>query len=66
MHDCVLIMVGVCLAALQSLKLGLSGARSVALALQQLTALDMNNCTDIRNLELRCPSLLTAYFQSCG
>ena len=37
----------------------------VALALPQLTALDMNNCTDIRNLELRCPSLLTAYFQAC-
>ncbi|KAL3153253.1 hypothetical protein ABBQ38_011604 [Trebouxia sp. C0009 RCD-2024] len=54
------------LSALQSLKLGLSGARLVALALPHLTALDMNNCTEIRHLELRCPSLLTAYFQNCG
>lgn len=51
--------------ALQSLKLGLSGAQVVAVALPQLTALDMNNCTEIRHLELRCPSLLTAHFQNC-
>ena len=66
MHNCVLGLIGVGFAALQSLKLGLSGARSVGLSLQQLTALDMNNCTEVRNLELRCPSLLTAYFQACG
>lgn len=66
MDTSVLKPLGVRPAGLQSLKLGLSGAQSVALALPQLTALDMNNCTDIRNLELRCPSLLTAYFQACG
>lgn len=54
------------LSGLESLKLGLSGVRTVALALPCLTALDMNSCTEVRHLELYCPSLLTAYFQSCG
>lgn len=57
-------MVG-CGAGLQTLRLGLSGVRSLALALPALTSLDINNTAELRCLELRCPMLLTAYAQAC-
>lgn len=50
---------------LQTLRLGLSGVRSLALALPSLTSLDVNNTAELRCLELRCPALLTAYVQAC-
>ena len=50
---------------LQTLRLGLSGVRSLALALPALTSLDVNNTAELRCLELRCPALLTAYVQAC-
>jgi hypothetical protein len=54
-----------CVAGLQALRLGLSGVRSLALALPALTSLDVNNTAELRCLELRCPALLTAYVQAC-
>ncbi|KAK9836189.1 hypothetical protein WJX81_007802 [Elliptochloris bilobata] len=53
------------LAGLRTLRLGLSGVRSLALALPSLTALDLNRAGELRCLELRCPALLVAYAQGC-
>lgn len=36
------------------------GLQVLALALGHLTSLDLNGCTALRQLELRCPALLTA------
>ena len=52
-------------AGLRTLRLGLSGVRSLALALPLLTALDVNNAAELRCLELRCPLLLTVHMQAC-
>lgn len=52
-------------AGLQTLRLGLSGVRSLALALPLLTSLDINNAAELRCLELRCPLLLTVHMQAC-
>jgi hypothetical protein len=52
-------------AGLRTLRLGLSGVRSLALALPMLTALDVNNAAELRCLELRCPLLLTVHMQAC-
>ena len=52
-------------AGLKALRLGLSGVRSLALDLPQLAALDLNGAGELRCLELRCPLLLTAFFQAC-
>ena len=52
-------------ADLRTLRLGLSGVRSLALALPALIALDMNNAAELRCLELRCPLLLTVHMQAC-
>ncbi|CAL8472159.1 g11701 [Coccomyxa elongata] len=57
--------VPVSVSGLQTLRLGLSGVRSLALALPSLTSLDVNNTAELRCLELRCPALLTAYVQAC-
>lgn len=50
---------------LRTLRLGLSGIRSLALALPSLTALDLNRAGELRCLELRCPALLVALVQGC-
>ncbi len=56
----------VCVApGLRTLRLGLSGIRSLALALPSLTALDLNRAGELRCLELRCPALLVALVQGC-
>ena len=47
------------------MRLGLSGVRSLALALPKLASLDVNNVAELRCLELRTPVLLTAYVQAC-
>lgn len=52
-------------AGLKTLRLGLSGVRSLALALPHLQVLDVNGASKLRCLELRCPTLLTAFFQAC-
>lgn len=52
-------------AGLRALRLGLSGVRSLALALPRLQALDVNNAAELRCLELRCPLLLTMHMQAC-
>jgi hypothetical protein len=53
------------LSGLQSLRLGLSGVQVVALALPKLTSLDLNSCSHLRVLELRCPLLLLLQLQAC-
>ena len=50
---------------LKTLRLGLSGVRSLALALPQLRVLDLNGAGNLRCLELHCPLLLTAFFKAC-
>ena len=52
-------------AGLRTLRLGLSGIRSLALALPLLSVLDVNNAAELRCLELRCPLLLTVHMQAC-
>ena len=52
-------------AGLRTLRLGLSGLRSLALALPALATLDINNAAELRCLELRCPLLLTVHMQAC-
>ena len=52
-------------AGLRVMRLGLSGVRSLALALPQLASLDVNNVAELRCLELRTPALLTAFVQAC-
>ena len=47
------------------MRLGLSGVRSLALALPELASLDVNNVAELRCLELRTPVLLTACVQAC-
>lgn len=49
---------------LRHLRLGLSDIRELALALPDLRHLDLNGCSDLRVLELRCPRLLSAMFQA--
>lgn len=53
------------LAGLKTLRLGLSGVRTVALQLPELVMLDVNGAAELRCLELRCPRLLTAFFSAC-
>jgi hypothetical protein len=50
---------------LTSLRVGLSGVQVVALALPNLTHLDVSSCSYLRVLELRCPLLLTLHLQAC-
>ena len=52
-------------AGLKVLRLGLSAIRSLSLALPELAVLDVSNCADLWRLQLRCPRLVEAYFQSC-
>ncbi len=52
-------------AGLRALRLGLSGVRSLALALPELASLDVSTAHELRCLELRTPALLTAHVQSC-
>mmetsp|Transcript_38492 Transcript_38492/g.108786 ORF Transcript_38492/g.108786 Transcript_38492/m.108786 type:complete len:979 (-) Transcript_38492:400-3336(-) len=56
---------GAQLSGLVSLRLGLSGVETLALALPFLAHLDVNGCCKLRSLELRCPLLLAGYFQAC-
>lgn len=53
------------LAGLRTLRLGLSGIRCLALDLPRLTVLDVTGASKLQCLELRCPTLLTAYFKTC-
>ncbi len=50
---------------LASLRLGLSKVQVLALDLPRLTLLDVNGCSELCILELRCPLLLTLYMQAC-
>lgn len=53
------------LGALRTLRLGLCSVHTLVLALPHLEVLDMNGCVELRNLELRCPRLLKAFYQAC-
>lgn len=53
------------IAGLRTLRLGLSGIRCLALDLPKLATLDVTGASKLQCLELRCPSLLTAYFKTC-
>lgn len=44
--------------------MNLAGVRSIALGLPALTRLECNSCLELRSLEIRCPALLAATFQS--
>lgn len=51
------------LSGLLSLRIGLCNIHEVVLALPKLQHLDLNGCSNLRLLELRCPRLLTGMFQ---
>ncbi|GIL70915.1 hypothetical protein Vretimale_3861 [Volvox reticuliferus] len=53
------------LSGLCSLRLGLSSVQVVALSLPHLTCLNLNGCSVLRNLELRCPALRELHLQAC-
>lgn len=59
------IQVPTVVSGLRLLRLGLSGVQVVALALPHLMHLDLNSCSQLRVLELRCPLLLTLHLQAC-
>lgn len=52
------------LGGLRTLRLGLCDIREVALDLPELESIDLNGCNNLGSLELRCPRLLSALFQT--
>eukprot|EP00873_Tetraselmis_striata_P037102 jgi/Tetstr1/457366/TSEL_043969.t1 len=54
------------LSRLRRLRLGLSGLRRLAVALPELSVLDVSGCRGLGTLELRCPLLLQAFLAAAG
>lgn len=52
------------LTQLRTLRLGLSGVQVLAVALPTLASLELNGCVHLRQLELRCPLLLSLHVQA--